>query len=246
LKRGKSNQEADTGYVESLPTATDPNRPKLARGKSNGGVGSEVTPTLMGMPADMEQTVAVSDPRNRPEHPWGYSWADPADELKMKADLEDAARSELGLNKPAAPVLKSKAATAKTKLATSLPEPAALADEVFRVFELAYGSGATLVLTAHTDGPPGQQKFVTLIAQPDLYGSVLVLFKSVTDGAHLEDTPRMRLVDAVDALADNRGELLFELRGSSQRQFALYRVVRGRAERLFVTGGDAIGSQAMN
>ncbi len=70
------------------------------------------------------------------------------------------------------------------------------------------------MLTAHTDGPPEQQKFVTLIAQPDLYGSLLVLFKSVTDGAHLDDTPRMRLVDAVDALADNRGELLFELRGT--------------------------------
>ena len=49
----------------------------------------------------------------------------------------------------------------------------------FRVFELAYGSGATLVLTAHTDGPPAQQKFVTLIAQPDLYGNLLVLFKNV-------------------------------------------------------------------
>ena len=41
----------------------------------------------------------------------------------------------------------------------------------------------------------------------------------------------MRLVDAVDAMADNRGELLFELRGATQRQFALYRVLRGQAER---------------
>jgi hypothetical protein len=95
------------------------------------------------------------------------------------------------------------------------------------------------VLTAHTDGPPAQQKYVTLIAQPDLYGSLLVLFKSVTDGAHLDDTPRMRLVDAVDAMADNRGELLFELRGQTQRQFALYRVLRGTAKELFVTGGGA-------
>ena len=46
----------------------------------------------------MEQAVAVSDPRNRPEHPWNYSWADPADEAKMKAQLEDLARSALGLN----------------------------------------------------------------------------------------------------------------------------------------------------
>ena len=85
------------------------------------------------------------------------------------------------------------------------------------------------------------QKFVTLIAQPDLYGNPLVLLKNVTDGAHLDETPRMHLVDAVDVLADNRGELLFELRGASQRQFALYRVLRGTAEKIFVTGGGEFG-----
>ncbi len=82
---------------------------------------------------------------------------------------------------------------------------------------------------------PAPQKFVTLVAQPDLYGGVLVLYKSVTDSAHLDETPRMRLVDAVDAMGDNRGELLFELRGQTQRQFALFRVLRGSAEQLFAT-----------
>jgi hypothetical protein len=45
----------------------------------------------------------------------------------------------------------------------------------------------------------------------------------------------MYLVDAVDAMGDNRGELLFELRGATQRQFAMYRVTRGAAEQLFAT-----------
>jgi hypothetical protein len=114
-------------------------------------------------------------------------------------------------------------------------------DEKFRVFELAYGAGATMVLSAHTDGPPKEQKFVTIVAQPDLYGNPLVLLKNVTDGEHLDETPRMHLIDAVDALADNRGELLFELRGATQRQFALYRVLRGTAEKIFVTGGGEYG-----
>jgi hypothetical protein len=246
LKKGKP--QAQEGYVESLPTATDPNRPKLERGKSDGNVGPEVTPTLVGLPEDMKQTVAVSDPRNKPEHPWGYSWADPADELKMKAAMEDLARTALGLNAPASSAPKAKAGTASTraKRAPAPVEPAPLAGEVFRVFELAYGSGATLVLTAHTDAPPEKQKFVTLIGQPDLYGNALVLFKSVTDAAHLDDTPKMRLIDAVDAMADNRGELLFELRGTTQRQFALYRVMRGTAEKLFVSGGNTIDSEAKN
>jgi hypothetical protein len=80
-----------------------------------------------------------------------------------------------------------------------------------------------------------------LVGQPDLYGNVAVLIKNVTDAAHLDDMPRMRLVDAVDALADNRGDLLFEMRGSTQRQFALYRVLRGDATRIFLSSVDAIG-----
>jgi hypothetical protein len=99
-----------------------------------------------------------------------------------------------------------------------------------------------MVLSAHTDVAKGPVKFVTLVAQPDLYGNVAVLVKNVTDATHLDDTPRLRLVDAVDAMADNRGELLFELRGSTQRQFALYRVLRGQATRIFVSGGEAIGT----
>jgi hypothetical protein len=205
----------------------------------------------MGLPPDMHQMVAVSDAKNRPEHPWDYSWANPADEAKMKAQLEDIARGALGMNAPLpAPAPKKKTATRTAKFKAkpvqlALP-PAPLPDEQFRVFELAYGSGATLVLTAHTDGPLAQEKFVTLIAQPDLYGSLLVLFKSVTDGSRLDETPRMRLVDAVDAMADNRGELLFELRGETQRQFALYRVLRGTAEKLIATGGVTFGAQNLN
>jgi hypothetical protein len=241
LKKNKKQPEM-VGNVESLPDVSDPDRPRLKRGKSEGN-GAPVLPSLMGLPQDMQQEVAVSDAKNRPDHPWSYTWANPGDEAKMKAALEDMAREALGLKPPLAPPAPKKTATTRHSLK---PPPAPvlppLVDEQFRVFELAYGSGATLVLTAHTDGPKEQMKFVTLVAQPDLYGDVLVLLKNVTDGAHLDENPRMRLVDAVDAMADNRGELLFELRGDTMRQFALYRVLRGRAEKLFVSGGGDFGT----
>ena len=236
---------ADTADGEHSGVA-DPDRPRLMRGKST-NTGSAVLPSLMGFPSDMQQAVAVSDAKSRPEHPWDYTWANPADEDKMKAALEDIARQALGLNTPPPPTPKRTSAKSRAKkIASPAPEPPALADEDFRVFELAYGAGATLVLSARTDGPAKEQKFVTLIAQPDLYGSPLILFKNVTDAAHLDDTPRMRLVDAVDALADNRGELLFELRGATQRQFALFRVLRGTAEKIFVTGGGQFGIASGN
>ena len=247
LKKGKPRPAADIGHVSSVPDESDPDRPRLKRGKSSGPAG-ELAPTLMGMPEDMQQAVAVSDARTRPEHPWTFSWANPEDEGKMKSALETMARQALGMT-PAADA--SSAAPSKPaprhtgaalhrtpKSAALAPEPTPLADEQFRVFELAYGAGATIVLTASDGEPLPQRKFVTLVAQPDLYGNARVLLKTVTDMAHLDEKPRMRLVDAVDALADNRAELLFELRGDGTRQFALYRVYRGSAEQLFVSGGE--------
>lgn len=247
----------DVGHVDSLPDISDPDRPRLKRGKSAGS-GLKILPSLMGLPADMQQAVAISDVKDQPDHPWTFSWANPDDEAKMKAALEDIARDALGLKTPPPPAAPKKTTATKTSAAKTsstkksllkpppAPAPPPLADEQFRVFELAYGSGATMVLTAHTDGPMNQMKFVTLIAQPDLYGNVRVLMKSVTDGSHLDETPRMKLVDAVDALADNRGELLFELRGDNERQFALYRIYRGQAEKLFVGGGGEWGTTAAN
>lgn len=235
------HEQAEGAPVDGEHSNTaDPDRPRLLRGKPAGS-GPDVLPSLLGMPPDMHQAVAVSDAKSRPEHPWSYKWANPDDEDKMKAAMEDIARDALGVKTPPKPPA-PKRASARTRVkATPPPEPVPLEGENFRVFELAYGAGATMVLSAHTPGPAKEQKFVTLIAQPDLYGNPLVLLKNVTDGSHLEETPRMKLIDAVDAQADNRGELLFELRGASQRQFALYRVLRGTAEKIFVTAGADYG-----
>lgn len=231
------------GTVSGLPSISDPDRPRLIPGQVN-GTSIAVTPDLVGLPPDMKQMVAVSDAVTRPDHPWNYTWANPGDEAKMKAMLEEVARAALaGTEKPAVqPASRARRTTGRKKAAAPpAPEPLELQDEQFRVLELSYGGGATLVLSADTGGPLAQEKFVTLIAQPDLYGNLAVLMKNVTDGSHLDLTPRMKLVDAVDALADNRGELLFELRGPGSRQFALYRVLRGQADRIFVTSGGDFG-----
>ena len=246
-KKQKKNSDDDTAYVEDVATVTDPNRPHLFHGKAS-GYDAPLLPSLVGLPPDMHQEVAVSDAVNRPLHVWDYSWASPDDREKMKAGMEDLARTALGLAPaaaatPAKTASKTSAAHKPTRMKLP-PPPAPLDDEKFRVFELAYGSGATMVLSAHTDGADGTTKFVTLVGQPDLYGNVAVLFKNVTDSAHLDDNPRLHLIDAVDAKADNRGDLLFELRGATQRQFALYRVLRGEMTRIFLTSPQTISTAA--
>ena len=79
-----------------------------------------------------------------------------------------------------------------------------------------------------------------MVAQADGWASCKTAMKSVTDAAHLDRTPRMRLVDAVDVEASNRASLLFELREQSSRQFALYRVIGARSEPDFSDGHDAV------
>ncbi len=114
--------------------------------------------------------------------------------------------------------------------------PPALLEEEVRGFLLSYGGAPTYVYTAHTAGQGDALRYVTVVAQVGAGSELQQAMSSVTDAAHLDRTPWMRLVDAVDAEASNRASLLFELRGKEARQFALYRVLGGRSEQVFATG----------
>ncbi len=77
--------------------------------------------------------------------------------------------------------------------------------------------------------------FVTLVAQRLPSGELQVALADVTDNAHLDRSPRLRLVDAVDPDGSHRASLLLELRGATSRQFALYRLISAHAEQTFTT-----------
>ena len=100
---------------------------------------------------------------------------------------------------------------------------------------LSYGGLPTFVYTAETPLTTGGPVFLTLVAQKLPSGEIQVSLASVTDANHLNRTPWMRLVDAVDADASHRASLLFELRAQSSRQFALYRLTSAHAEQTFAT-----------
>lgn len=122
------------------------------------------------------------------------------------------------------------------RLGTGAAATPALVDEEVRGFLLSYGGAPTYVYMAHTAGQGDALRYVTVVAQVGAAGELQQAMASVTDAAHLDRTPWMRLVDAVDAEASNRASLLFELRGREARQFALYRVLGGRSDQMFTTG----------
>jgi hypothetical protein len=149
---------------------------------------------------------------------------------------------------PAAPAASKKAAPSKQSAHTRTrgrtrsakaagPPPVTLADEVLKGYTLSYGGAPTYVYMAHTVETGSVMRYVTIVAQDNGMGQLKVALASATDAAHLDRTPWMRLVDAVDVEASNRASLLFELRGKSSRQFALYRVIAAKPEQIFATGG---------
>jgi hypothetical protein len=147
---------------------------------------------------------------------------------------------------PAAPAASKKTAPAKQSAhtraharnaKTAAPAPVKLADEVLKGYTLNYGGAPTYVYMAHTVETGSVMRYVTVVAQDNGMGQLKVALASVTDAAHLDRTPWMRLVDAVDVEASNRASLLFELRSKNSRQFALYRVIAAKPDEIFVTGG---------
>ncbi len=258
LKRRTPEQQAsagkgDTNSVSAVASSLndDPNRPLLHRGKPEGALNEVDLPKLSGLPGDQDlhQMAAVSDAADHPPHDFSRAWDDENEHQAILTKMQAAARAQLATYEaanavappptpppapdPHRPGSKLRRGVAKE---TPPPPPEALLDEKLTGYTLSYGGAATYVYSAHTDGLGAAQRFVTLVAQLNTQGEPEIAITSVTDATHLDRTPRMRLVDAVDAEASNRASLLFELRAQNSRQFALYRVIGARADQTFLTG----------
>ena len=220
---------------ETATAGGDPDRPHMAHGQQTPV--ASAPPQLTGVPPGLQQMIAVSDAGDREVHPFVYLWSDPADAVKMQAEMELAASQAVAATEPhTKPAPKAHAVVRKGSKTAPPPPRLAFTNQHFKAYELTYSGGATLVFSAETTDPAGQVKYVTLIAQPDFNGVPKVLFKSITDDSHLDQIPKMRLVDAVDARANNRGDLVFELRTRHEREFVIYRISAGLAEQVFTTG----------
>ncbi len=223
-----------SGEVATSQPPIDPDRPRLGYIAPVDQSKLDKPDALFGLPPDMNQIAGISDDRTGDMLSWAYSWANPDDENKMKAALETIAEQAIAPPAPLPPAGTTKKATgARRQHQPVAPPPPALADEDFRAYSLSFGGGATMVLSAHSTGTPA--KYVTIIAQPDFYGQPKVLLKQVTTAAGLDGMPRLRLIDAVDTQGNGNADLLFELRGQTYRQFAIYRVAGGTATQEFVT-----------
>jgi hypothetical protein len=243
------------------PDEYDPNRPVLRRGapaatsqeetwpaelapsKSASSVGSKAVPTE----PKIEQLVAISDSDGPELRPYTFSLKPEerdADYKKMTGYAQDAVSKYERLR--------------HTDFAS-----AQLGASDFRVFDVDLSNEPVFVLSAPAtvnfgavpraatrkrsarrttqlnEPVPGKQEqaYVTVVGKVDLYGEVKLIFSSVTDSTHLDEIPRLQLIDAADVDGDRRGELLFQETTDSGQGYVIYRVYPDQLTQLFDTLG---------
>jgi hypothetical protein len=225
----------------------DPSRPNLHHGKPTSSMNETDLPKLTGLPPNLHQMIAVSDAVNRDPHPFTLDWDDEAQHKAILEKMQALARAQLAAYgaTPASttPTTAAKKTTPTTATAARTRRPTAasapqtpLLDEDLKAYTLSYGGAPTYIYSANTGGTGAALRYVTIVAQTDSLGDLKPAIQSVTDAAHLDRTPKMQFVDAVDADASNRASLVFELRSQNARQFALYRVIASHPEQIFLTG----------
>ena len=120
---------------------------------------------------------------------------------------------------------------------------ATITDYDLRGFDLDYSNSPTLVLSGKLPvasakaAPAGKfDYFVTVVARVDVNGTPQMIFSVVSDSNHLDAYPRMQIIDAVDADANGRGDLLFRQYSDSGISYALFRVFPYQMQKIFEGG----------
>ena len=124
-----------------------------------------------------------------------------------------------------------------------MPEPV-LEDIRLASYDLWNNNQPVMIFSAqaHLPVPPagtpggadsGLQYSIVVVAYPDIYNNLHKLYAGVTDKYHLDVTPRLELIDAVDADGDGLGELLFRETSDAGTGWVIYRATADTLWKMF-------------
>jgi hypothetical protein len=110
----------------------------------------------------------------------------------------------------------------------------------FHGFDVWLTSQPVMILSAEAHIPgatevnaAAEPYSVMLVAKTDIYGNLRKLFSGITDKFHLDVTPRLELIDVVDADGDGRGELLFRESSDAGSGYLIYRATADKLWKMF-------------
>jgi hypothetical protein len=132
----------------------------------------------------------------------------------------------------------AKVGVSHRKTAAKAPQPE-FENIQFRAFDLWKNYQPVMVFSAEAHFPPTtgstapETYSITLAARTDIYGNLRKLHSGVTDKFHLDVTPQLDLIDAVDADGDGRGELLFRETADGASGYVIYRATGDKLWKMF-------------
>ncbi len=211
-------------------------------------VSATATKSVESAPAkdDTQIIPAISDAGGPEPRSYTFEW--------LKGDEDDRRKQVLDLAK--AEVRAYVAARAKARItpkpvhpstarhAVRMPEP--ILENVKMVgYDLWNSNQPIIVFSATAHMPPpaagrprsdadGNLEYsILLVTYPDIYNNLHKLYSGVTDKFHLDVTPRMELIDAVDADGDGRGELLFRETSDMGTGWGIYRATADKLWKMY-------------
>ena len=237
LRRGKP---AESFADQDIPGYSKPGE------KPSASVASGKVIETAAAKSDVQLVPAISDASGPAPHSFSYEWIK-GDEGDRRKQLMDAAKERLRAYLTA---------QAKGRITPKPEHPAAsrrAAKPVEPIFEnvqmvpydLWNSNQAVIIFSAdaHLPPPPAGTApagidpdlhySILLVAYPDIYNNLHTLYAGVTDKFHLDLTPRLDLIDAVDADGDGRGELLFRETSDAGTGWVVYRATADKLWKMF-------------
>ena len=232
LRRGKP---AESFADEDIPGYSKPGRiPSTSSGKiADASV----------FPSNIKLIPAISDAGGPPPHSYTFEWlkGEEGDRQKQMLQLAKVQLHAYLATLKRETIAPKSAHSAASHRASKPAEP--IFENVKMVAYDLWNANIPIIVfsatahmppsAAHSEIEPNQQYSILLVAYPDIYQNLHKLYSGVTDRFHLDVTPRLDLIDAVDADGDGQGELLFRETSDSGTGWIIYRATADKLWKMY-------------
>ena len=193
---------------------------------------------------DQQLVPAISDASSQQIRSFVFTWLKGEEDDRRK-QMTDLAKDQLRAYVAARAKSMVTATAAKPGAArnTAKPKDPILENVHMSAYDLWGSNQPVIVLSADGHMPPvtstpaevnsGLDYSVMVVAYPDIYNNLHKLYVGVTDKFHLDLTPRLELIDALDADGDGVGELLFRETSDQGFGWVIYRATADKVWKMF-------------